>query len=134
MEFALVFVMFFAIFYGLVTYSLPLLMVQSFNAATTEAVRQSVAISPTVTGYSDAVKSQAQTALIKQLTWLPSALNFNVTSDATIAFNGKLLTVSINYPTSKLTQVMPLLILPGIGTVPSLPPTLNAQASLQLAP
>ncbi len=37
-EFALVFVMFFAVLYGLISYSLPMLMVQSFNAATAEGV------------------------------------------------------------------------------------------------
>lgn len=137
-EFALVFIIFFGIFYGVVTYSLPLLMMQSFNNATAEAVRQSVAISPTVSssaaGYASLVTTQATSTLSSQLSWIPSALAFNVTSDAVVTFDGKLLTVGINYPTSKLTQVVPVLTLPGIGNVPNLPTYLSAQASLQLAP
>jgi hypothetical protein len=41
------------------------------------------------------------------------------------------LKVSINYPTSKLRQVIPFLTLPGIGSVPNLPATLTASSSLQ---
>ncbi len=133
-EFALVFVIFFAVFYGLVTYSLPLLMMQSFNNAAAEAVRQSVAISPSATGYPDLVRTQANAALSKQLSWITSAFAFNVGSDTSVSFDGKLLTVRIDYPTKKLTQVMPVLKLPGIGAVPNLPDLLSAQASLQLVP
>lgn len=39
-EFALVFVIF-AVFYAIVSYSVPLLLMQSFNEATAEAVRRS---------------------------------------------------------------------------------------------
>jgi len=133
-EFALVFVIFFGVFYGLVTYSLPLLMMQSFNNATAEAVRQSVAISPSVNNYNSVVTTQANTVLSNQLAWIPSAFAFNVASDAVVTFDGKLLSVRINYPKSKLTQVMPVLTLPGIGSVPNLPTYLSAEASLQLAP
>jgi Flp pilus assembly protein TadG len=133
-EFALVFMIFFAVFYGLVSYSLPLLMMQSFNNATAEAVRQGVAINPGVSNYNNVVITQANAALTSQLSWLPSALAFNATTDALVTFNGKVLSVAINYPKSKLTQVMPVLTLPGIGDVPNLPTYLSAQASLQLAP
>lgn len=135
-EFALVFVIFFAVFYGLVTYSLPLLMMQSFNNATAEAVRQSVAISPGVgaSTYSARVVSQASTALASQLSWIPSALAFDVAKDAVVTFDGKLLKVRINYRTSNLTHVMPVLKLPGMGDVPNLPTYLSAEASLQLVP
>jgi Flp pilus assembly protein TadG len=133
-EFALVFVIFFAVFYGLVSYSLPLLMMQSFNNAAAEAVRQAVAINPGVNNYSSVVINQANGVLTSQLQWLPSALAFNAATDAQVTFNGKVLSVQIKYPKSRLTQVMPVLTLPGIGDVPNLPTFLSAQASLQLAP
>ena len=137
-EFALVFVIFFAIFYALVTYSLPLLMMQSFNNAAAEAVRQSVAISPgsaaNPAAYATLVTTQASSALSTQLSWIPSTFGFNVTSDAAVTFDGKLLKVRIDYPRSKLTQVLPVLTLPVIGDVPNLPTYLSAEASLQLAP
>jgi Flp pilus assembly protein TadG len=133
-EFAVVFVIFFAVFYGLVTYSLPLLMMQSFNNATAEAVRRGVAISPSVANYSSVVVSQANATLTSQLSWLPAAIAFNVATDAVVTFDGKVLKARINYPKSKLIQVMPVLTLPGIGDVPNLPTFLIAEASLQLAP
>ena len=46
-------------------------------------------------------------------------------------YSAGVLTVSVNYPTSKLNQVLPRLVLPGIGPVPSLPTTLTASSSLQ---
>ncbi|MDB5979282.1 MAG: hypothetical protein JWQ69_297 [Pseudomonas sp.] len=134
-EFAAVFVIFFAVFYGLVSYSLPLLMMQSFNAAATEAVRRAVAIDPTTAGYQAAVQNLANLTVADQLKWMPTALAFdpsNVVSTYDPA--KKLLTVNITYPQTKLTAVLPVLVLPIIGQVPNLPANLIATASLQLAP
>ncbi|MHC8289154.1 TadE/TadG family type IV pilus assembly protein [Pseudomonas sp. XS1P51] len=130
-EFALVFVIFFAVFYGIVSYSLPLVLVQSFNQSTAEAVRRSVALDPTTPGYETAVRTVATTELSRQLAWIPAALNFNVATDASATYVGGVLKVSINYPTQKLRQVIPFLNLPGIGEVPNLPATLTASSSLQ---
>jgi Flp pilus assembly protein TadG len=130
-EFALVFVLFFAVFYGIVSYSLPLLLMQSFNQSTAEAVRRSVAVDPNAPGYAALVQSTAAAELARQLTWIPAALNFNAATDTTITFVGGVLKVQISYPASKLNRVMPFLVLPGIGSVPSLPATLSASSSLQ---
>ncbi|MCO8313063.1 TadE/TadG family type IV pilus assembly protein [Pseudomonas mandelii] len=130
-EFALVFIIFFAVFYGVVSYSLPLLLMQSFNQSTAEAVRRSVALDPSTANYATAVQTVATTELTRQLAWIPAALNFNVATDASATYTGGVLTVTINYPTSKLNQVLPFLVLPGIGSVPNLPATLTARSSLQ---
>ncbi len=130
-EFALVFVVFFAVFYGLVSYSLPLLLMQSFNESTAGAVRHTVALDPATADYSTVVTTTARTELARQLAWLPDALDFDATSDSSITYVGGVLTVTINYPTSKLNQALPFLVLPGIGSVPRLPATLTASSSLQ---
>ena len=130
-EFALVFIIFFAVFYGLVSYSLPLLLMQSFNQSTAEAVRRSVALDPSTANFDTAVRTVATNELTRQLAWIPAALNFNVATDASATYIGGVLTVTINYPTSKLNQVLPFLVLPGIGSVPNLPATLTARSSLQ---
>lgn len=134
-EFAMVFVIFFGVFYALVSYSLPLLMMQSFNAATSEAVRRSVALSPAIgtATYATQVVAQAKTTVQSQLSWMPASLNF-AASDIQVTFVSGLLTVTISYPKSKLTRVLPILTLPVIGEVPQLPTVLSAQASLQLVP
>lgn len=135
-EFAAVFVIFFAVFYGLVSYSLPLLMMQSFNAATSEAVRRSVALSPTIANYQSLVQSQATSVLVSQLGWMPAALAFDPVSDSKVTYTPAtgMLTVRIDYPKSKINQVLPSLTLPIIGEVPQLPTLLSAQASLKLVP
>ncbi|CAM3021644.1 MULTISPECIES: TadE/TadG family type IV pilus assembly protein [Pseudomonas] len=129
-EFVAVFVIFFAVFYGMVSYSLPLLLLQSFNQATAEAVRLSVALDPTMPGYQAAVQSTAKNAITTRLYWIPPAYNFNINQIST-TFNNGLLSVQINYPSANLQSVMPFIVLPGIGTVPQLPVTLQAQSSLQ---
>ncbi|MGE8066409.1 TadE/TadG family type IV pilus assembly protein [Pseudomonas sp. NPDC089569] len=130
-EFALVFIIFFAVFYGIVSYSLPLLLMQSFNESTAEAVRRSVALDPSTPGYDAALTSRATTELTRQLAWIPAALNFNVATDASATYVGGVLKVSINYPTNKISAVIPFLSLPGVGQVPNLPATLTASSSLQ---
>ena len=132
-EFAAVFVIFFAVFYGLVSYSLPLLMMQSFNAAATEAVRRAVAIDPATAGYQTVVQNLAASTVASQLTWMPTALAFDA-SNVSATYVGKILTVTITYPQAKLTSVLPVLVLPIIGQVPNLPANLIATASLQLVP
>lgn len=130
-EFALVFVIFFAVFYGIVTYSVPLLLMQSFNQSTAEAVRRSVALDPSTPGYETALKSLVKTELTRQTAWIPAGLKFNVDTDVNTTFTAGLLKVTINYPTTKLNAVIPFLNLPGIGQVPNLPATLTASSSLQ---
>jgi hypothetical protein len=132
-EFAAVFVIFFAVFYGLVSYSLPLLMMQSFNAAATEAVRRAVAIDPGSAGYPATAQTLAQNTVTDQLSWMSTALAFD-SSNVTTSYVGKVLTVTITYPQTKLTAVLPVLVLPIIGQVPNLPANLVATASLQLVP
>ncbi|MBA1230461.1 pilus assembly protein [Pseudomonas viridiflava] len=132
-EFAAVFVVFFAVFYGVVSYSLPLLMMQSFNAAASEAVRRSVAISPTASNYSQLIVSQAQSVVMSQLSWMPPSLGFS-SAHVHVTYTAGVLTANISYPKSRLAQVLPFLNLPGIGEIPRLPTNLSAQASLQLVP
>lgn len=132
-EFALVFLMFFAVFYGLLSYSLPMLMVQSFNQASSEAVRRCVALDPASGTYGTDVTNLARTTLEQQLSWLPGTLAFQFATDATVTLSGtRLLTVTVHYSRNKLTSALPLLVLPVIGEIPRLPATLVTQASLQL--
>ncbi|MFL1517445.1 TadE/TadG family type IV pilus assembly protein [Pseudomonas prosekii] len=132
-EFAVVFVIFFAVFYGVLSYSLPFVLMQSFNHATAEAVRRSVAVDPNTPGYATVVQNTATSTLQQQLSWMPSALDLVIGADTSAVYNtgNGTLTVSVNYPTSKLNRVIPFLVLPGVGTVPNLPANLSATSSLQ---
>lgn len=131
-EFALVFGIFFAVFYGLISYSLPLLLMQSFNQATAEAVRQSMSVDPVTAGtaYATQLTKSAKDTVVSQLSWIPASFQFS--SDyITSTYTGTTLTVAISYPTSNLYSVFPALVIPGVGTVPSLPASLTARSSLQ---
>ena len=132
-EFALVFVIFFAVFYGLVSYSLPFVLMQTFNQVTAEAIRRAVAVDPAVPNYASVLVSTANAALTQQLSVLPSSLNVVVGTDTTTVYDPAqgTLTVSVNYPVSKLNRVIPFLVLPGVGAAPSLPANLTAISSLK---
>ncbi|WOE80310.1 TadE/TadG family type IV pilus assembly protein [Pseudomonas protegens] len=129
-EFAAVFVIFFAVFYGLVSYSLPLLLMQSFNQATAEAVRRAVAVDPNTANYATTVQDLANTVVQNQTSWIPPAFNFAAADHSAVYASG-VLTVRVDYPTQKLTQVLPRLVLPVVGPVPNLPTNLTAISSVQ---
>jgi len=131
-EFALVFVIFFAVLYGVVSYSLPLLLMQSFNNATSEAVRRSMAVDPTAANYQGAVETLAKSVLSEKLSWVPSGVK-GLVPDAKFDLNTRILTASVTLPREGLSSIMPVLKL-GVITVPDLPPNLTAQSSAQLVP
>ncbi|MFJ7885532.1 TadE family protein [Pseudomonas sp. NPDC096917] len=130
-EFALVFVIFFAVLYGVLSYSFPLLLMQSFNQATAEAVRRSMAVDPSLAAddYKNQVETLAKSVLDTQLGSLPTALTTNVSKTA--VYNAGVLTVTVTLPVATLNAILPVLKLPGNITVPSLPPTLSSTSSLQ---
>ena len=130
-EFALVFVVFFAVFYGMLSYSLPLLLMQSFHQAAAEGVRRSVSLDPTTPGYSALVVQRAKDAAQAQLNWIPGSLKFLPGYITATYTNNNLLTVKITYPSANIKAVLPALVLPGVGTVPNLPINLTATSSLQ---
>src|SRR5476651_1754969 len=96
-EFALVFVVFFAVFYGLVSYSLPFVLMQSFNEATAEALRRSVAVDPTIPSYATVLVNTANTTLTQQLQWA-TQLNLVVGDDTSAVYDPikGILTVTVN--------------------------------------
>ena len=132
-EFALVFGIFFAVLYGLISYTLPLLMMQSFNQAAAEAVRQAMAVDPIAAGnnYGAKVTERAKNTVVTQLNWIPTSFQFSP-SYISATYVGTTLKVVIAYPTSNLYSVFPALVIPGVGTVPNLPSSLTATSSLQL--
>lgn len=132
-EFALVFVIFFAVLYGVVSYSLPLLLVQSFNNATAEAVRRSMAVDPTAANYAAVVQAQAVSVMNDRLSWVPTAIKGSLVPTASYNTTTKILTASVTLPSSALSAIMPVLKL-GAMTVPDLPVSLSAQSSAQLVP
>lgn len=139
-EFAAVFVLFFAVLYGLLGYCVPLLMLQAFNDAAAAGARIAVSVNPATNNYNAALTSAVNSAVNQRLSWMPAAwrngcysgsyLN-TPTTESVQGRNYTRIQVCVNYPYAT-SPVVPLLTLPGIGTVPRLPDVLTGQASVLL--
>jgi Flp pilus assembly protein TadG len=114
-EAALLFVIFFTLFYAIVSYSLPLMIMQAVQHAASEGARAAVAVDPNAEHYQDKVKSQAINVALESVSWLPQPPDVNAVP------TGDILTVTVqfNYTNSQL--MIPILSFPGIGEVPNLP-------------
>lgn len=139
-EFAGVFILFFAVLYGLLGYCVPLLMLQSFNDAAAAGARITVSVNPQTADYTAALRTAVDSAVNGRLSWMPAAWRNGCYNGAymdqpvTERVNGRDFTrirVCVNYPYTA-SPIVPLLTLPGIGTVPRLPAVLTGQASLLL--
>ncbi|WP_236200780.1 TadE/TadG family type IV pilus assembly protein [Pseudomonas pseudonitroreducens] len=139
-EFAGVFVLFFAVLYGLLGYCVPLLMLQSFNDAAAAGARLAVSVNPQVPNYNAALKSAVDRAVTQRLSWMPASWRngcYNgefMATPVTETVSGRQYTriqVCVSYPYATK-PIVPLLTLPGIGTVPRLPDVLSGTASVLL--
>ena len=142
-EAALLFIIFFSIFYGTVSYALPMAMIQAFHHAAASGARAAVAVDPNefanTTDYlENGVKPRVRTVVGSLLSWLPStaktavlgASNQNIQID--FDSGSDVVTVTVKYAGYTSNPLMPILTLPGIGDVPRLPTDLTGTASLQL--
>jgi TadE-like protein len=142
-EAALLFVIFFSIFYALVSYALPMVMIQAFHHAAASGARAAVAVEPmefpnTLAYVENGVKPRVRTIVGELLGWLPSPAKSVVLGDSNenvqIDFDpgSNLITVTVIFPGYTSNPLIPILKLPGIGDVPKLPDDLRGTASLQL--
>ncbi|MBD9513572.1 MULTISPECIES: TadE/TadG family type IV pilus assembly protein [Pseudomonadaceae] len=140
-EFAAVFVLFFAVLYGLLGYCVPLLMLQSFNDAAAAGARVAVSVNPQAPGgYNAALKAAVDSAVTERLSWMPASWRNGcyggqfMATPTTESVSGRDYTrvqVCVSYPYAT-SPIVPLLTLPGIGTVPRLPDVLSGTASVLL--
>jgi Flp pilus assembly protein TadG len=142
-EFGLLFLLFFCVFYALVSYALPMLMLQAFHHAAAAGLRAAVAVERDSYGdneeaYKAKVDSEVQRVVAALLSWLPAKAK-----NAVLGTDGEkvqpvyddeddLVHVTITYPDYHGNPLIPILNLPGFGEVPKLPNDLTAVASLQL--
>lgn len=132
-EFGLVFILLFAVFYGAVSYFLPLLLMQSFNHASTEAVREVLIYDPRMADYQTTITTEARRVVGDRLNWVPSNLGFDPQQHVSVNYANGEIRVTISYPSSLLFNVVPKLVLPGIGSVPSVPDQLAVESSFRLS-
>lgn len=128
-EFALVFVLAFTVFYAMVSYAFPLLMLQTFNSASAQAVRAAVKADPLEDDYEAIVESLAKAEADQQLSYLPALIRSRINVTAGVE-DGTRVVVSIEYPNYNTNPVIPVITLPLVGQVPKVPAMLSAKASL----
>ncbi|MGH8491661.1 MAG: TadE/TadG family type IV pilus assembly protein [Moraxellaceae bacterium] len=128
-EFALVFVLAFTVFYAMVSYAFPLLMLQTFNSASAQAVRAAVKADPLEDDYEATVESLATAEADQQLSYLPPLIRSRINVIAGVQ-DGTRVVVRIEYPNYNTNPVIPVITLPVIGQVPKVPAMLAAESSL----
>ncbi|MDQ8036066.1 MAG: TadE/TadG family type IV pilus assembly protein [Pedobacter sp.] len=128
-EFALVFVLAFTVFYAMVSYAFPLLMLQTFNSASAQAVRAAVKADPLEDDYEATVASLATAEADQQLSYLPPLIRSRINVTAGVE-DGTRVVVRIEYPNYNTNPVIPVLTLPLVGQVPRVPAMLAAESSL----
>ncbi|MBI5041311.1 MAG: pilus assembly protein [Gammaproteobacteria bacterium] len=143
-EFALIFIPMFALFYALVSYGLIMALLQGMTLAAEEGARVAVAVdrsayadTPAGTDeYMNVVTPRVRNQVGLSLAWLPDTLKARVLGDGNVqvgvVLNGAVLEVTVRYPNYADTPLIPTLVLPGIGPVPRVGNELRAQANIRL--
>lgn len=145
LEFALLFLPFFALFYAIVSYGLVFLLMESFSSAAEGGARAAVAVDPTA--YSDTsdylnngVIPVVRDQVAAQLDWLPDSVknqvlgsnNENVGVSLSNNNQVQVLTVEVGYEDYHSSPVIPMLTLPVIGALPKVPAALGSRATVRL--
>jgi Flp pilus assembly protein TadG len=151
LEFVFLFMIFFAVFYGIVSYSLMLMVRQGLVHAASEGAHASVQLDPgsfsSTANYQTAVDSVVKDAVLKDISWMPLTAQNQVKApggistswanqDKTVVTGGtplkittRTLTVSVSYANYAANPLVPGLGLSGI--MPALPSSLTGSASVQ---
>lgn len=141
-EFALVFLLFFTLFYAIVTYALVFLLQTSFNHAANEGARSAISIDPQAfsseSAYVDnGVIPIVRTTVGRALAWLPTRANNAVlgsgNSNVDVSVSNRIVTVRVIYRNYVGNPLVPILNIPGIGPIFLGPPDLQGVAVLRLA-
>lgn len=139
LEFALVFTVVWAVFWSMICYVVPLLVLQSMHRATAEGAQvAAMTISPNLR------VTQAKQTALAAMNWLPAAWRVSLNADQTQAktdancpvVNGSVtacvieVSLSMNYAANA--PLKPIIALPGVGTIPALPEVLSSTSSVLL--
>lgn len=140
-EFVMLFLILFTLFYAMVNYAIVMMMQSAFVHAAEEGARAAIAVDrltyPNNGSYlSNGVDPRVRTVVANSLDWLPTILKNRVLGSGNdrvqLAMNGNQLTVRIVYSSYAADPLLPLLTLPIIGQIPRLPADLAGQAVIEL--
>jgi Flp pilus assembly protein TadG len=130
-EFALIFIVFFTLFYAIVSYAIVMMLQSAFLHAAEEGARAAIAVDRLASSdYEATVESHAEEQAMDALDWMSASLKNKVTVEA--AMSGNTLSVKVAYSNYTSDPLVPILTLPAIGQVPKLPDDLAGTARINL--
>lgn len=140
-EFAMLFLLFFGLFYALVNYAVVMLMQSAFVHAAEEGARAAIAVDRLAYAnnqsyLSTGVDPRVRAVVGDSLNWLPAKPKDKVlgagNSQVQLSMNGNQLTVRVVYSGYANDPLMPMLTLPVIGQIPKVPADLAGTAVIEL--
>lgn len=140
-EFVMLFLLFFTLFYAMVNYAMVMLMQSAFVHAAEEGARAAIAVdrlayANSSTYLSNGVDPRVRNVVGNSLSWLPAKPKNKVlgtgNSRIQLSMNGNQLTVRVVYSDYASDPLMPILTLPIFGQVPNVPTDLAGTAVIEL--
>jgi Flp pilus assembly protein TadG len=140
-EFVMLFLLFFGLFYAMVNYAIVMLMQSAFVHAAEEGARAAIAIDRLAYANNQAylgngVDPRVRSVVGDALNWLPAKPKDKVlgagNSQVQLTMNGSQLTVRVVYSGYANDPLIPMLTLPIIGQIPKVPTDLAGTAVIEL--
>ncbi len=134
-EFALIFIVFFALFYAIVSYAIVMMLQSAFMHAAEEGARAAIAVdrlaySSSAAYFNEGVDPQVRTTVDAALDWLPAGAKSKISVEVEMPAN--MLSVRVVYEGYTSDPLVPILTLPFVGQVPRLPDDLAGNARINL--
>lgn len=135
-EFAPLFILFFAILYASLSYGMAMLIQQTLTYAAAEGARAAVKVEPaaytSVAAYQLAARTVVRTQAEKDLAWMSDEIRSKITSGISVTWTpAGAMEVRVRYAGYGQAPLLPILTLPGIGPIPNLPDDLVGTATLR---
>lgn len=140
-EFVMLFLLFFTLFYAMVNYALVMWMQSAFVHAAEEGARAAIAVDRLAYAnsqeyLSSGVDPRVRAVVGNSLSWLPAKVKTKAlgagNGQVQLAMAGNQLTVRVVYSSYASDPLIPILTLPVIGQVPQVPTDLAGTAVITL--
>ncbi|WP_022956182.1 TadE/TadG family type IV pilus assembly protein [Perlucidibaca piscinae] len=143
-ELALVFSLLFSMVWAIISYTLPLILLQNMHQAVAAATRVAALVPVNTADHQGQVRSVVAAELRNQLDWLPARWTqpLDLAASQNISFSTAAgcpaqrpscqLTIELRYPGYASQPIVPGITLPGIGQIPRLPADLTAHTQTLL--
>jgi Flp pilus assembly protein TadG len=140
-EFVMLFLIFFALFYALVSYAIVMLLQSAFIHAAEEGARSAIAVdrlaySSEAAYLNDGVDPRVRASIGSALAWLPAKPKSKVlgagNEQVQLSMSGNQLTVRVVYSGYPADPMVPMLSLPFIGQIPKVPNDIAGTAVIEL--